>query len=76
MPTRWAVPLMRSPKPVAGAIHERTVPGVPRLAIQPQPRPETSESAPMTATVTRPARTSMRARRRQSANGPAQSQAM
>ena len=29
----------------------------------------------MTATVTRPARTSMRARRRQSANGPAQSHA-
>ena len=26
---------------VAGAIHDRTVPGVPRLAIQPQPRPLT-----------------------------------
>ena len=60
---------------MAGAIHERTVPGVPRLAIQPQPRPDTRESTPMTATVTRPARTSMRARRRQSANGPAQSHA-
>ena len=70
------MPLIRSPKPVAGAIHDRTVPGVPRLAIQPQPRPDTSDSAPMTATVTNPARTSMRARRRQSANGPAQSHAM
>ena len=38
-------------------------PGVPRLAIQPQPRPDTSDSMPMTATVMRPARTSMRARR-------------
>ena len=70
------MPLMRRPKPVAGAIHERTVPGVPRLAIQPQPSPVTRDSAPMTATVIRPARTTVRARRRQSANGPAQSQAI
>ena len=75
MPTTWALPLMSSPMAVAGAIHERTVPGVPRLAIQPQPSPETSERKPMTATVTSPERTSMRARPRQSAPSPAQSQA-
>ena len=76
MPKTWAVPLMRRPTPVAGAIQLRTVPGVPRLAIQPQPRPETSESTPMTAMVTRPDRTAMRARRPQSASTPAQSQAI
>ena len=75
MPTTCAVPLMSRPTAVAGAIHERTVPGVPRLAIQPQPSPDTSERNPMTAIVTSPARTRARARRRQSANGPAQSQA-
>ena len=75
IPKTCAVPLMSSPTAVAGAIHERTVPGVPRLRIQPQPRPETSESEPMTATVMRPPRTSMRARSRHWAPSPAQSQA-
>ena len=31
MPTTWADPLIRRPTPVAGAIQERTVPGVPEV---------------------------------------------
>lgn len=75
MPRTWADPLMSRPKPVAGAIHERTVPGVPRLASHPHPSPDTKERAPMTATVIRPERTAVRARRRQSDPTPAQSHA-
>jgi hypothetical protein len=75
MPITWALPEMASPTAVAGAIQERTVPGVPRLAIQPQPRPDTRDSMPITETAMSPARTSMRARVRHSAPGPAQSQA-
>ena len=56
MPTTWEAPLIKRPMAVAGAIQERTVPGVPRLAIQPQPSPDTKESDPMTATVIRPDR--------------------
>ena len=74
--TMWNAPLMTSPTAVAGAIQERTVPGVPRLAIQPHPRPDTSDRAAMTTSEISPPRTSGLTRWRQSTPGPAQSQAM
>ena len=75
MPTTCAVPLMSRPTAVAGAIHERTVPGVPRLAIQPQPSPDTKERSAITASGDQARPHDERASRRQSAAGPAQSHA-
>ena len=60
---------------MAGAIQERTVPGVPRLAIQPQPRPDTSERTPITATVIRPAGPAAGPAGARSRTDPAQSHA-
>ena len=61
---------------MAGAIHERTASGVPRLAIHPQPSPDTSERTAITATEMAPPLSSDRTRWRHSTPGPAQSQAM
>ena len=60
---------MTSPTAVAGAIHERTASGVPRLAIQPQPRPETNDNAAMTARAMRPPLSKGRTRARQATSG-------
>ena len=66
---------MTRPTAVAGAIHERTASGVPRLAIQPQPRPETNDNRAMTAKEMRPPFSKGRTRPRQGTPGPAQSHA-
>ena len=66
----------RIPAPVAGATHERTVPGVERFNTQLHPRPVTTDSAPITAVAISPAVTTGRIRARTGSPVPIQSQPM
>ena len=64
------------PTPVAGATHDRTVPGVARFNTQLHPRPVATDSAPITAAAINPAVTTGRIRARTGSPVPSQSQPM
>ena len=67
---------MSMPTPVAGATHDRTVPGDAKLPTHPNPRPVKRDSAPMTAPPMRAAFTMGRIRSRTDSPGPIHSQPM